>query len=99
MKFCEKCGKEIMDDAVVCPNCGCAVKSEKPQSANTGEISATGFLVGGIILLAIGVIVGWALNAWIGIIALLAAELIFACARTKIKNSIKATDPSIQKAK
>lgn len=25
MKYCTKCGKEIMDEAVVCPNCGCAV--------------------------------------------------------------------------
>lgn len=25
MKFCSHCGKEIVDDAVVCPNCGCAV--------------------------------------------------------------------------
>lgn len=24
MKFCSKCGKEIMDEAVVCPSCGCA---------------------------------------------------------------------------
>ena len=24
MKFCQKCGKEIMDEAVVCPGCGCA---------------------------------------------------------------------------
>ena len=24
MKYCSKCGKEIMDEAVVCPNCGCA---------------------------------------------------------------------------
>jgi len=21
--FCSKCGKEIMDEAVICPNCGC----------------------------------------------------------------------------
>ena len=28
MKFCSKCGKEIMDEAVVCPHCGCSVKSE-----------------------------------------------------------------------
>ena len=28
MKFCQKCGKEIMDEAVICPNCGCAVKKE-----------------------------------------------------------------------
>jgi uncharacterized membrane protein YvbJ len=25
MKFCSKCGKEILDEAVVCPGCGCAV--------------------------------------------------------------------------
>jgi len=22
--FCKKCGKEILDEAVICPNCGCA---------------------------------------------------------------------------
>ena len=27
MKFCSKCGKEIMDEAIVCPNCGCSVAS------------------------------------------------------------------------
>ena len=31
MKFCSKCGKEILDEAVVCPGCGCAVTSA-PQS-------------------------------------------------------------------
>jgi len=25
MKFCSHCGKEIMDEAVICPGCGCAV--------------------------------------------------------------------------
>jgi uncharacterized membrane protein YvbJ len=24
MKYCSKCGKEIMDEAVICPGCGCA---------------------------------------------------------------------------
>ena len=23
MKFCTHCGKEIMDEAIICPNCGC----------------------------------------------------------------------------
>ena len=26
MKYCKHCGKEIMDEAVICPNCGCAVE-------------------------------------------------------------------------
>ena len=30
MKFCSKCGKEIVDEAVVCPSCGCAV-ANAPQ--------------------------------------------------------------------
>ena len=29
MKFCQKCGKEIMDEAVICPGCGCSVVQEK----------------------------------------------------------------------
>lgn len=24
MKYCSKCGKEIVDEAVICPGCGCA---------------------------------------------------------------------------
>lgn len=31
MKFCEKCGKEIMDEAVICPGCGCAVEKAVAQ--------------------------------------------------------------------
>ena len=27
MKFCQKCGKEIMDEAVICPGCGCAISN------------------------------------------------------------------------
>ena len=23
MKFCENCGKEILDNAIICPSCGC----------------------------------------------------------------------------
>ena len=24
MKFCTHCGKELLDEAVICPNCGCS---------------------------------------------------------------------------
>lgn len=36
--FCSKCGKEIMDEAIVCPNCGCATnnyKSQQQQNVHT----------------------------------------------------------------
>jgi DNA-directed RNA polymerase subunit RPC12/RpoP len=29
MKYCSHCGKEILDEAAVCPYCGCLVKNEK----------------------------------------------------------------------
>ena len=35
MMFCQKCGKEIMEEAVVCPNCGCGV--EKKKKGNGGS--------------------------------------------------------------
>ena len=27
MKYCQKCGKELFDEAVICPGCGCPVNS------------------------------------------------------------------------
>lgn len=45
MKYCSKCGKEIMDEAVICPNCGCATttdagkgKTEVPKSAKSASV-------------------------------------------------------------
>lgn len=45
MKFCAKCGKEIMDEAVICPGCGCAIKTESepvkvavPKSAKNAKV-------------------------------------------------------------
>ena len=35
MKFCSHCGKEIMEEAVICPHCGCAVTQPQPQMAPT----------------------------------------------------------------
>lgn len=29
--YCNKCGKEIMDEAVICVHCGCAVNGKKEQ--------------------------------------------------------------------
>ncbi len=45
MKFCQKCGKEIMEEAIVCPNCGCATETKSqpakvavPKSAKNASI-------------------------------------------------------------
>ena len=46
MKFCTKCGKEIMDDAIICMNCGCAteLKSHVEDSPSMG-FAVLGFFI------------------------------------------------------
>lgn len=39
MKYCTKCGHEILDDAVVCPNCGCTVETNKSDETNSMAIA------------------------------------------------------------
>ena len=33
MKYCSKCGSELLDEAVICPKCGCPVDTEHIYSA------------------------------------------------------------------
>ena len=45
MKFCSKCGHEMLDEAVICTNCGCAVenlvtKEKKAKSASDSNKGA-----------------------------------------------------------
>ena len=52
MKFCQKCGKQIMDEAVICPGCGCSIVQEKKieNGGNDGlAIAAKIFLILGCI--------------------------------------------------
>lgn len=34
MKFCSHCGKEIMDEAMICPHCGCSVSNGNQVKVN-----------------------------------------------------------------
>lgn len=36
MKYCSVCGNQLMDQAVICPRCGCAQASAKADSSNIG---------------------------------------------------------------
>lgn len=35
--FCSKCGAQIMDEAVVCPKCGCATRGTQPTKIATSS--------------------------------------------------------------
>lgn len=45
MKFCSKCGKEIVEEAVVCPHCGCAVTETKPDDTPSMGFAVLGFFL------------------------------------------------------
>lgn len=93
MKFCSKCGKEIADEAVICPGCGCAVQQNKSVNiAENCEKAAKGSVttntIGGI-LLGIGIVIGWFFNVWIGAALCLIAELVVLSPNSKINKLIK----------
>lgn len=54
MKYCTKCGKELMDEAVVCPGCGC------PQGngmvSNPADSSSFGWALLGFCIPIVGLI-------------------------------------------
>ena len=39
MKYCAHCGAQLVDEAVVCPKCGCAVAPTKTVDPNTSPKS------------------------------------------------------------
>ena len=53
MKYCSKCGNELLDDAVICPKCGCPAESVKNQDKGNNKIKTALFL--NIIAFAIAV--------------------------------------------
>lgn len=50
MKYCSKCGAELMDEAVICPKCGCAVGENRPANTTTTASSTNGFAIAGFVL-------------------------------------------------
>ena len=66
MKFCSKCGKELLDEAVVCTGCGCAVANapQPIQATNAAPVADEvniGFCVLSALIPLFGVIY-WAMK-------------------------------------
>lgn len=47
--YCQKCGREILDEAVVCPHCGCMVNGKRSPVA-TENAKVSGLCIVGFIL-------------------------------------------------
>ena len=92
MKFCEKCGNQLNDEAVVCMNCGCAVDSsfanlsnsssaaveKAPRGPFSSKKSITATVLGGIGigLPIVGIFIAWMLGSLSNVIIGLACIVI-----------------------
>ena len=93
MKYCKTCGKELHDAAVMCPGCGCPVeekasKEEKVSYDSVVKGAATTNIIS-IIVLIIGIVAALFINAWLGIVMCLVAELIALTTNTKVQKLFK----------
>lgn len=93
MKICQKCGKELMDEAVMCPGCGCAVetkKAEVPKESYEQAIAkASTTNIIGIVLLAVGVLCAFFIHAWAGVVLCLVAEIVCLLPNSKVQKLFK----------
>ena len=92
MKFCQKCGKEIMDEAVICPGCGCAVAKGIEKAEISYEKCVKGAVTTDIlsaVAIALGIICWLLINMWVGAILCLAAEFIALSANSKLQRAFK----------
>lgn len=56
--FCSKCGEEIMDEAVICPKCGCKTGVEYAREVEIDEPKTGMGVLLGLFLGIIGLIIG-----------------------------------------
>ena len=54
--FCKKCGKEIMDDAIICVHCGCSTQ-DTAVVANSTDAPSAGMAVLGFFFPLVGLII------------------------------------------
>lgn len=60
MKYCSKCGAELLDEAIICPKCGCETDSSKAlKQQNDIEASEKKAKTFGILSLVFGALGGW----------------------------------------
>lgn len=92
MKLCENCGKEIMDEAVICPGCGCSVAKEIEKAEVSYEKCVKGAVTTDIlsaVAIALGIICWLLINVWIGVILCLVAEFAALSADSKLQKAFK----------
>lgn len=96
MKYCVHCGKEIMDAAVICVHCGCAVEKQVAAGKQVEEIyyddcvknAAITNIISAVVI-ALGIVCWLVVNMWIGAALCLAAEIIALIPNSKVQKAFK----------
>ncbi|MBO5889630.1 MAG: zinc-ribbon domain-containing protein [Clostridia bacterium] len=57
--YCTKCGSEINDQAVICPNCGCATFNYTSRNVNTSSEDKNGMAIAGFVCSFFIPLLGW----------------------------------------
>ena len=57
--FCEKCGEEINEQAIVCPKCGCATSNFIAQNRVNQDQDKNGIAIAGFVCAFFVPILGW----------------------------------------
>ncbi len=100
MKYCAKCGKEIMDDAVICPGCGCAIAKEtkvKQVSYDDCVKGAATTNIISVLILAAGVLCGLFVSVLVGAVLCLVAEILVLMPNSKLQKAFKSNNKSLDK--
>lgn len=54
--FCQKCGKQLNDDASVCTGCGCATTPKKAQKGNKNVGTRIACILAGVAIIIVAII-------------------------------------------
>ena len=57
--YCSVCGKEILDEAIICPGCGCMVKNSSVQKAVSTSSDSDKKTQVSLILGIVGIVFAW----------------------------------------
>lgn len=99
MKYCSKCGKEIMDEAVVCSGCGCTVENKKAAATNQTyeqaiQCSAACSAIS-VVLLVLGVVTALFISVLLGVVLCLVAEIVAVIPNTRVQKLFKRNNSHI----
>ena len=60
MKYCEKCGNQLLDEAVMCPKCGHPISkptyTKQQEEASKAHLTGTIALIGAIAIIVITIL-------------------------------------------